>query len=211
MKNLWTLLVCVHACVAVSLFFAVTQVQAAEEKESVVEEVSPAVSGSVEVIGSRDTGVWVYAERKVTDNWAVFINAVKYQKGFQEVTFGPTYYITPQLQVGVSLGVASNTSSEDSRLFISAFGYLETDSLKTEIILERFAHDSQSISYYRFYAETPVAPISERLAIGVHGEKDVGWGPRISWSFNENINIWLSPLIERQSGNVLVGGIQFIF
>lgn len=207
MKNLWTLLVC--ACVAVSLFFAVTQVQAAEEKESVVEEVSPAVSGSVEVIGSRDTGVWLYAERKVTDNWAVFINAVKYQKGFQEITFGPTYYLTPEIQVGVSLGAAQYVSSDRSRLVISVFGYMETDNLKAEVLFEKYGRDHKP--YYRVYAETPITPISEKLAVGVHGEQYVGWGPRLSWSFNENINIWLSPLVERQGGNVLVGGIQFTF
>lgn len=213
MKNFRMLLAC--ACVAVSLFSVATQAQAAEELPNLATEEAEAekslVSGSVEVIGSRDTGVWVYAERKVTDKWAFFINAVKYQRGFQQVTFGPAYYLTPEIQVGVSLGAARNTSSEDSRLFISAFGYLETDSLKAEIILERFAHDSRGISYYRVYAETPVTPISEKLAIGVHGEKDVGWGPRLSWSIRENINIWLSPLVERQSGNVLVGGIQFTF
>lgn len=181
-----------------------------EKEEEKTEEKGSLVSGSVEVIGSKDTGVWVYAERKVARDWGFFINAVKYQKGFQEVTFGPTYYITKELQVGVSLGAARNTSSDDSRLFISAFGYLETNNLKAEIILERFARDSQDISYYRFYFQTPT-PISDKLAFGVYGEKSVGWGPRISWSFNKNVNLWLSPLIERQGGNVVVGGIQFTF
>lgn len=210
MKNFRTLFTLVF--VVILLFFAVTQVHAAEEKELATETgktEESLVSGSVEVIGSRDTGVWFYAERKVAENWALFISASKYQKGFQEITFGPAYYLKPEIQVGVSLGAAQYASSDRSRLVVSAFVYMETDNLKAEVLFEKYGRDPKP--YYRVYAETPVTPISKQLAIGVYGEQDAGWGPRISWSFNENINIWLAPLVERQGGNVLVGGIQFTF
>jgi hypothetical protein len=77
--------------------------------------------------------------------------------------------------------------------------------------LERYGGRNNHYLYYRIYSQAPVTPISEKLAFGVYGERGIGWGPRISWSINENINIWLTPLVERSGGNVLVGGIQWTF
>jgi hypothetical protein len=204
------MLVALAACASLFFFFQAAQVWAAEEekknKESPAAEESP-VSGAVEFTGSRDSGVWLYAERKVAKNWAVSLSAAQYQKGFQEITFGPTYYIFPEMQVGVSLGVARYTSKDDSRLSVSSFWYWKTDSLETEVVLERYGgHDPYL--YYRIYAQTP---ISKKLVVGVYGEQGIGWGPRIIWPLNENIKLWLTPLVERSGGNVIAGGIQFLF
>lgn len=174
-------------------------------------ETSPSpISGSVEFIGYRgDFAFWGYAERKVTEKAALSISAAKYKTGFQEVTFGPTYHFTPELQMGVSLGATQYTSSDSSRLVVSVFGSLETDHLKAEVLFEKYGRDPQP--YYRIYVEIPV-PISEKFAIGVHGEQSVGWGPRISWSMNKNIDLWLAaPVIERTGGNQLIGGLRFLF
>jgi hypothetical protein len=197
MKHRWMLVM----VVALSLVFT-AQAQA--------EEQSP-VSGSVELIGYQgDFAFWGYAERKVTEKWAVSISAAKYKSGFQEITFGPTFHPTPELQVGISLGAAQYTRSDNSRLAISVFGSLETDNLKAEALFEKYGRDPQP--YYRIYAQTPVAPISEKLAVGVHGEQGVGWGPRISWSMNKNIDMWLAaPVIDKTAGNQLIGGLRFSF
>jgi hypothetical protein len=212
MKNflMWALLM----LVVILWFFIPTQVQASEKNESLAPvvdaEKSPAISGSAEFIGyGKDFSVWLYAERKITNELALSMSAAKSKSGFQEVTFGPVYYLTSEIQIGVSLGAAQYTRLDDSRLAISVFGYLETDNLKAEALFEKYGRDPKP--YYRVYAETPVTPISEKLAIGVHGEQYVGWGPRISWSISKNVNAWLSPLIERQGGNVIVGGLQFTF
>lgn len=187
-----------------------TQVQAAEISTSEEEKTSNLVSGSVEFIGSSDAAVWLYAERKITRNCAVYINVAKFQKGFQEVTFGPTCYLIPQaMQAGVSFGTARHMDMESSRWAVSAFWYWKTDKIEAEATIER--HGRDPVTYYRVYAQTPVTPISEKLAVGVYGEQGIGWGPRIIWSFNKNINLWLTPLIERQGGNVVVGGLQFTF
>jgi hypothetical protein len=211
MKNRWMLVWMVTIILVLSAFVA--QARADEESPVYAQKELPAeespVSVSVEVIGSKDTGVWLYAERKVTEKLAFSISAAKYQKGFQEVVFGPAYYLTPEIQVGIGLGAAQYVSSDKSRLVISAVGYMETDHLKAEVLFEKYGRDPKP--YYRVYAETPFMPISEKLMIGVHGEQYVGWGPRISWSFGKNVNIWLSPLVERQGGNALVGGIKFTF
>lgn len=201
MQNRWVL-ICAIA-IFLSVFTAPTQ-------ETWADEELP-VSGEVEFIGSRDSGVWLYAERKLAEKWAISLNASQYQKGFQEITFGPTYYISPEMQVGVSLGVARYNSTDKSRFAVSAFWYWETDSLETEVVLERYGGRDHYL-YYRVYAQMPVTPISEKLAVGVYGERGVGWGPRISWSFGENVNIWLAPLaFEQKSGNQVVGGLQFSF
>jgi hypothetical protein len=223
MKN-W-MLVWAVAVILVLPAFVVQKAQAdgglLAQEESPAEE-SP-VSGTVEFIGSRDSGVWVYAERKVTEKFALSISATKYQKGFQEEVFGLTYYLKPGMQVGVGLGAAQYVSSDKSRLVISAFGYMETDNLKAEVLFEKYGRDPQP--YYRFYAQTPlvtlisekfreklVTLISEKLEVGVYGEQGVGWGPRISWSVSKNVNLWLSPLaFEQKDGNMLVGGLQFTF
>lgn len=182
------------------------QAQAEEAEESP----SP-VSGSIELIGYRgDFAFWGYAERMVTEKLALSISAAKYKSGFQEIIFGPTFHLTPELQIGVSLGATQYTSSDSSRLVVSVFGFLETEHLKAETLFEKYGRDPKP--YYRTYAETPVVPISEKFAIGVHGEQSVGLGPRISWSINKNINLWLAaPVIERIGGDRLIGGLRFLF
>jgi hypothetical protein len=203
MQNRWILF---WAVVIVLLIFIARPARAAEESLSKKESL---ISGSVEFIGSSDSAVWLYAERKVTENWAVYINAAKFQKGFQEVTFGPTYYLKSGMQVGVSLGLARHMDMEKSRLSVSTFWYWKTDKIEAEATVER--HSRDPVTYYRVYAQTPIMPISKKLVVGFYGEQGIGWGPRILWSFNKNVNFWLTPLVERQGGNVIAGGLQFTF
>lgn len=198
MKHHWMLV----WAVAVSLIFT-AQAQAEET------ETSPSpISGSVEFIGYRgDFAFWGYAERKVTGKAALSISAAKYKSGFQEVTFGPTYHFTPELQMGVSLGAVQYTSSDSSRFVVSVFGSLETEHLKAEALFEKYARDPQP--YYRAYAQTPVVG---NWTAGFHGEQGVGWGPRINWSINKNIDLWLAaPVIDKTGGNQLIGGLRFLF
>jgi hypothetical protein len=197
MRNCWMLLV----AIALSLVFT-AQAQAEEQNP---------ISGSVELIGYRgDFAFWGYAERKMTEKCAASISAAKYKSGFQEVTFGPTCHFTPEFQMGVSLGSAQYTSSDSSRLVISFFGSLETDYLKAEALFEKYGRDPRP--YYRIYAETPVVLISRKFATGFHEEQGVGRGPRISWSLNKNVNLWLAaPVFDNTNGNQLIGGLRFLF
>ncbi len=206
MKSYRIWLVFATVVIIASVFAAQTQVLAAE-KASVVEN-SP-ISGSVEFTGSKDFAVWLYAERKVAENLGVYINAAQFRMGFQEVTFGPAYYLTPEMQVGVSLGMAKHSSRDDTRWSVSTFWYWKTDRVEAEATVEKHGHDP--MTYYRAYIQTPIILPSRKLAFGVYGEDGIGWGPRIAWSFGKNIDLWLAPLVERIGGNVVVGGLRFTF
>lgn len=194
MRNRWMLVV----AVAVPLIFTA---------HAQAEEQSP-VSGSVEFIGYRgDFSVWGYAERMVTEKLALSISAAKSKSGFQEIVFGPMYYPMPNMKAGIGVGAAQYTDKEDSRLSLSGFWSWKTEHLETEVLIEKYARDPQP--YYRIYAQTPAVG---NLAFGIHGEQGIGWGPRISWSLNKNIDLWLAtPVIDRAGGDRLIGGLRILF
>lgn len=198
MRNRWMLVV----AVAVPLILT-AQAQAEEAEKSP----SP-ISGSVEFIGYRgDFAFWGYAERMVTEKLAFGISAAKSKSGFQEIVFGPMYYLMPNMKAGIGVGAAQYTDREDSRLSLSGFWSWKTEHLETEVLIEKYARDPQP--YYRIYAQTPVV---SNWAAGFHGEQGVGWGPRISWSLNKNIDLWLAaPVIDRAGGDRLIGGLRILF
>lgn len=186
----------------------VSVAQAAETKE---EESSP--SNSIELIGYRG-GVTAkaYLEHEVTENLVVFLSAAN-SKGFDEVTVGPAYYITPELQVGISAGVAryaaGNEDEKSSHSVALAFVYYKSDSVEAEVTAEKYGRDPEPW-YYQTYVQWSVGG---NWFAGVYGEADVGWGPRISWAFHKNASVWAAPIIEQlgDDKNKIVGGVAIAF
>lgn len=171
-------------------------------------------SGTVRVTGypGGDRVVELYIEQPVTKRWAGFLSATMTQ-GFEEVTGGPAYYITPEIFVGLSYGTARYAAADEdeksSHAVVSGFAYWETSTFEGELTLERYRDDPDPW-YYQGYLERYLTP---HWSFGVYGETDVGWGPRIAWSPHDRARIWLSPILKKtgESESALVGGIQIAF
>ena len=192
------------AIMAALMFFSVAQ--AADNKE---EESSPA--NSLELISYRgDVAAKLYSEHEVMENLVVYVNATK-QKGFGEITVGPAYYITPELQVGVSAGVAHYASADEdaksNHKVVSGFVYYKSDAVEGELAVARYSRDSEPW-WYQAYVQVP---ISNNWAAGIFGEASIGWGPRLAFAPHKRVTLWLSPLIKREGDNRLVGGIAVVF
>ncbi|MDO8565698.1 MAG: hypothetical protein Q7S04_00740 [Candidatus Moranbacteria bacterium] len=142
-----------------------------------------------------------YFEKSLTEKVAVYLSASK-ARGFESLTVGPAYYITPEMEIGMSIGssryAASNEDQKSSHGTVSSFFYWKTDRIESEVIVEKYSRDSNPWYYYA-YVQTP---ITSGWLVGLHSEKDVGWGPRFSRAFGKNASLWIVPLV---SGGFIVG------
>lgn len=184
----------------VALATSVAPTWAAEEKEKEV----PAnevgfrfFRGNAEVRG--------YFEKALSDEVAVFLNLVK-SNGFEYATIGPAYYITPTMEIGVSMGRARYASDDEdeksSHGVMSAFWYWETDTLKTEVTVEKYRNDPNPWYYYG-YAQMPFAT---DFAAGIYTDSEYGTGFTLAWTFSKNIEVravWFAK--ERGDSRAMLG------
>ncbi|MFZ2299741.1 MAG: hypothetical protein WAW00_01230 [Candidatus Moraniibacteriota bacterium] len=188
-------------------FFTVAQ--AADKAE---EESSP--SNSIELVGYRggDPRLKAYFEYAMTDDIAMSLSASK-SKGFGEVTVGPAYYITPELQVGVSVGVAhyatADEDKESNHKVVSGFVYYKSDAVEGELSAARYNRDPDP-TWYQTYVQWS---LNDNWAAGIFGEAAIGWGPRISWTFHKNMSLWVAPIVKQlgDDDHRRVGGIAVAF
>lgn len=160
--------------------------------------------------GSGDYLAKLYAEKSLTDEWAFFLSASK-ARGFEGLTVGPAYYITPEMEIGFSIGASRYASDEEesprSHRTTSAFWYWKTDAIEAEVTVERYSRDPKPW-WYNAYVQTPV---TENLSLGVYSEYGVGWGPRLSYTVGKYGSIWLSPIIKRLGDTVAIVGVTIPF
>lgn len=199
-----------HSMIALAVFAAFPLVaQAAETQKE--EESSP--SNSFEVIAYRgDVVAKLYVEHEVTENLAVYLSASK-SKGFGEVTVGPAYYITPELEIGISAGVAHYATADEDKeanhRVVSGFVYYKSDAVEGELSVSRYNRDPDP-TWWQTYVQMP---IGGNWAAGVYGEAYIGWGPRLSWEFHKNMSLWVAPIVKQlgDDNHKLVGGIAIAF
>lgn len=194
------------AILAALLFTSVAQAaEVQKEEESFPNEVTVTVYRG-------DVAAKLYMEHSVTDSLAVYLNASA-SKGFGEVTIGPAYYITPDLEVGVSVGVARYTSADEDKdsnhRVVSGFIYYKSDAAEGELSVSRYNRDPDPV-WYQAYVQWP---ITGNWAAGVFGEALIGWGPRLSWTFHKNMSLWIAPIVKQlgDDNHRLVGGIAVAF
>jgi len=141
-----------------------------------------------------------YFETAITDDVALALSAFK-TRGWDEVTVGPTVYLTPEMSVGAGFGAsryaAGGENGKSAHRTASAFWFWKTDAWEAEALVERYARDPAP-----WYAEGYVQKrIDDRLSVGLLAQKGSGWGPRFSYAIDGNIEVWASPLVKR-AGNV---------
>ncbi len=154
-----------------------------------------------------------YFEKPLTDNWGVYLSAFT-TRGWDEVTVGPVYYVTPEMSVGIGVGssryMASDEEEKSSHPTTSAFWYLKSENWEAELLVERYKRDSVAPTYHEAYVQRKVA---DNLSVGIFVQSDLGWGPRISYTANKNLSFWASPIIRRsgESTTTVVIGVSISF
>lgn len=166
----------------------------------------------VEYRGYRGSGDYVaraYFEKSLSENAAIFLAAAK-ARGFESVIVGPAYYITPDMEVGVGVGTSRYAASDEGERFshatVSSFFYWKTDKIESEVVIEKYSRDPSL--YHYAYIQTP---IFSQVSAGIFSEKDVGWGPRISWAFSKNANLWIVPIVKKTGDATIVVGVQRLY
>ena len=151
-----------------------------------------------------------YFETTITNKVSLNLSAFK-TRGWDEVTVGPMYYITPEMSAGVGFGIsryiASNENTKSTHDTVSAFWYWKTPVLEAEILVERYSRDPKPW-YQEGYAQRN---INDNYAVGVFAAKDIGWGPRLSYSINKNTYVWASPLVHRAGNTTAILGAKVLF
>lgn len=151
-----------------------------------------------------------YFEKEVGNDLVLYINGAT-TRGLNEFAVGPAYYITPEMEVGFSLGVSQYASdTEDvasSHRLLSSFFYWKTEKVETSVAVQNYASDPKPW-YGKAYAQYK---ITDNLSAGAYAETGVGIGPRVSYAFSKNVNAWAVPLINKSGNNTLVAGVQFLF
>ncbi|MGK2848826.1 MAG: hypothetical protein ACSLEX_02040 [Minisyncoccota bacterium] len=170
-------------------------------------------SGSLQTTRyGQDYQPWeVYGEGELTEKLSGTVDIIT-AHGYTEVTAGLAYYITPNFEVGLSVGGARYLSDTDNNesihRTIAGFVYLATDKTVTEVTVEHYADDTNPW-YYQAYTEYA---ISDDVMVGVYGEKGPGIGPRVSWSPGEHVSLWMAvPLVDSDTETSMVGGIRITF
>lgn len=192
--------------VLAGIFFAFTSAYADEEADV------PSNEFEVRMYRGGEPTAKLYLEKSITEKVALSLVAFT-TRGWDEVTVGPVYYITPEMSVSLGLGVsryvASNAEKKNSHRTLTAMLFLKNDKVESEITIEHYACDPKPW-YYNIYAQTP---ITDNLSVGIFGEKAVGWGPRLSWAAYKNISFWVAPILnkDRDSDISVVAGIQIAF
>lgn len=105
--------------------------------------------------------------------------------------------------IGASRYKAGDENSKSSHQTVSAFWFWKTDAWEAEVLAERYSRDPK-LGYREGYAQRR---ISSGLSVGVFAKKDSGWGPRLSYDINRNINVWVTPLVKRTGdATAILGG-----
>jgi hypothetical protein len=192
------------AILSVILLSCSFSAQARDEAETLRNEIE------VRGFHGGDPTVRAYLEKAITDNFSLNFTAFT-TRGWDEVTLGPTYYVTPEMSLAVGMGasryIASNESAKSSHQTASAFWFWKTDTWEAEVLVERYSRDPKPW-YQEGYAQKH---INGGLSVGVFAKKDSGWGPRLSYDFNRNIAVWASPLVKRTGDSIAVLGVKVSF
>lgn len=151
-----------------------------------------------------------YFEKAVADDVALALSAFK-TRGWDEVTVGPTVYLTPEMSVGAGFGAsryaAGGASGKSAHRTTSAFWFWKSDAWEAEVLVERYARDPAP-----WYAEGYVQKqIGDRLSLGLFAQKDSGWGPRLSYAVDGNIEVWATPLAKRVGDAAVIVGVMVSF
>ncbi len=154
-----------------------------------------------------DPTVRGYFEKAVTENVSLNLIAFK-AHGWDEVTVGPTYYITPEMSVSVGIGTSRYMASDEGEKSFhktgSAFWFWKTDTWEAEVLVERYSRDRKP-----WYQEGYVQKrINNSFAVGIFAKTDGGWGPRLSYSINKNVVVWVSPLVNKTGESPAIFGIK---
>ena len=171
----------------------------------------PLPDNEIELAGYRgNPTLRAFFEYAVAEKVAVYLSATDAKKDFEEIAIGPAYYVTPEMEIGLSVGVARYAAADreaESHRVVSMFGYLKNAQVEAEATGSRYGHDPEPW-YYRVYVQ---APFADRWSAGLYGEQDIGWGPRISWAFHRNASAWVAPILKKSGDSALVGGVRMSF
>lgn len=181
----------------------------AHEEES--EESSTSFANELEfrnyVHGS--PSVKVYLEQELSDSLSLSVT-VSHQRGWDELTTGPVYYVTKDISVGLAVGVSRYMSDTEEKrknhATLSSFIYMNNDVWEGEILVEKYARDPSL--WYEAHLERLV---TDNISLGVYAEKSIGWGPRISYSVNDRVRVWASPIVDRTGETTALFGLQIAF
>jgi hypothetical protein len=192
------------AVLAVTLSILAQAVMADDGADSLKNEIE------VRGFSKGDPTVKAYFEKSITDTVALSLTAFK-TRGWDEVTLGPTYYLTPDMSVGAAFGTsryaATDENTKSAHGTASAFWFWKTDTWEAEVLVERYRRDPAPW-YREGYAQRR---INDGLSVGLFAKTDSGWGPRLSYSINENLNLWFVPLVKRTGDAAAVGGMAVSF
>ena len=189
-------------------------------QEKAAEEPETSLSNFIEVRGYRggDPVIKAYFETEVAENTVAYLSAVKL-RGWDEVTIGLAYYLTPELEVGLGFGASWYSAAEEAEksthFTVSEFGYYETDweknNIEASLVVEHYARDHTDPWYYEAYVEMQLG--ESDWSAGVFAEKYVGWGPRLSFAPRDDIKIWFVPIVGQDdySTTTAIFGIQYLF
>lgn len=189
-------------------------------QEKAEEKPEASLSNMIEVRGYRggDPVVKAYFETEVAENTVAYLS-VATLRGWDEVTVGLAYYLTPALEVGLGFGaswyIAAEEEKKSAHFTVSAFGYYETDweknNIEASLIVEHYARDPVAPWYYEAYFEMQVG--ESDWSTGVFAEKYVGWGPRLSFAPRDNIKVWFVPIVGQDGDSKVTAifGIQYLF
>lgn len=149
-------------------------------------------------------------EKELGNDFAVDISGA-ITRGLKEFAVSTAYYLTPQMEVGIGLGMSQYASAtEDVASFhqlISSFYYWKTEKVETSVVVQNYARDPKPW-YGKAYTQFKV---TDNFLVGAYTETGVGAGPRVSYAFSKNVNVWAIPLIKRRGNSTLVMGVQFLF
>ena len=85
---------------------------------------------------------------------------------------------------------------------IPAFPNFKNISINDKASIDAYTHRHQP------YAQTPIIG---RFSAGIYAEKDVGWGPRVSWKLNKNSSLWAAVPVKDRSDVSAVMGVEIAF
>lgn len=157
-----------------------------------------------------DPTLRAYFEKAITDNLSLNLSAFK-TSGWDEVTVGPTYYLTPEMSLGVGFGTsryaASDENTKSAHNTASAYWFWKTDAWEAEVLVEHYRRDPAP-----WYREGYVQKrINGSVSIGLLAITDVGWGPRLSYDVNGKLSLWVSPLVKRTGDATAAAGMMISF
>ena len=179
--------------------------------ENVEVETDKAPSNSIEVRHYRGGGLSIkaYFEKEVVKDLVAHLIASK-ARGFESLIIGSAYYLTPDMEVGLGFGSSRYAAANDDKRAhgtLSGFWYWKTNQVQALVYLERYRRDPAPWYYYSYAQKRIIGDFSA----GIYGETRVGWGPRVNWSLNKNIDLWAAVPINNRSDISAVIGIEIAF